>query len=358
MRYAVVMAMTRPGNTVYVGSYTAPSGGGLGIARFARDAATGLLTDLEQVTPTTSPSFLTLHPTLPVLYCVSEVDEADGGAVRAFRRTAEDTLEPLGGGSTGGAAPCHLAVDATGGFLLAANFTSGSVSVHRLDSDGRIGARTDLHQQEGSGPVQPQWQAGPHAHEIVVAADGAITVPDLGADRLVGYRLDTESGRLRPEDTGTVATPPGDGPRHLVRHPDGFVYVANQLGGTVAVYAPTTGGGFEHVTALPVAPPDAPAGDGPAEIVLAPDARTLYVSHRGADLVAVFGVDGPALRPLAQVPSEGRYPRHIALVGGYLYIANKDSDEIVVRPVDPATGIPGAVVGRTATPSPVCVLPV
>lgn len=345
---------------LFTGCYTEPTGSGNGIGLHDRawappssgSPAYISTLDIDGLAETVSPSLVITHPTLAVLYCVNE---ATDGAVTAFRSDGLSLTE-LGSASTGGADPCHLAVIGNGRYLAAANFTSGSVSVHRLGGDGEIGERTDLVQQHGSGPNVPTWQAAAHAHQVVVAPDGSIAVADLGADRIFRYTVDESSGKLVTDELRTIVTPAGDGPRHLVFHPDGPVFVANQLGNTVSAYAPAGDGSYSHAGAWPVAPPDAPWGEGPAEIALSADARTLYVSHRGANLIAVFTVDGAVLTPVQRVSCGGQYPRHMSLDDGVLWVANRDSGNVVGLSLDADTGIPGAIVTEFATPSPVCVL--
>ena len=83
---------------------------------------------------TPAPTFLAVHPSLPILYGVSEVDE---GAVVAFR-LEEGAISSLGGVPSGGKEPCHLAVTPDGHYVACANYKSGSVAVFALRSDGAL----------------------------------------------------------------------------------------------------------------------------------------------------------------------------------------------------------------------------
>src|SRR4051812_46665497 len=119
---------------VFVGCYTGESGGvGEGIALLRRDPATGDLTRLGIVAGTPSPSFRPQPRRLPVLYAANELDAGTGSR---FAVAADASLTPLAVRSTGGAAPCHLAVSADGRHLLVANYSGGSVAVFPLDSGG------------------------------------------------------------------------------------------------------------------------------------------------------------------------------------------------------------------------------
>ncbi len=90
--------------------------------------------------PAESPSWIARHPSCRC--CTRWPRPMTAGArLGAGRRRAG---RELGAGETGGAEPAHLAVDGSGRFLITANYTGGSISVHRLGPDGSIGERTDL----------------------------------------------------------------------------------------------------------------------------------------------------------------------------------------------------------------------
>jgi 6-phosphogluconolactonase len=316
-----------------IGGYTPDKGEGAGIAVVDDDRVVATV-------PTGSPSWIARHPALPVLYAV---DEAADGGVAAWTLVDGAPAAPLGTGRTGGADPCHLAVDATGGYLVTVNYTGGSVSVHRLGADGSIGERTDLlgHQRHGEHPRQ---RDGAHPHMAHVDGDGLLVV-DLGGDAIYRYVLDG-AGRLRLDRM--VGTPPHTGPRHLLPV-EGRWYVTTELAGELLTFdADWQLLGAEPVTA-------SAADNLAAEVAASGDGRFLYVSNRGPDTVSVFALDGGLPRYLTEVPT-GRWPRHIAVDGDLLYVAAERSHQVEVMRIDPATGVP-APVTRIATPSPTCVLP-
>ncbi|MFI5952508.1 lactonase family protein [Cryptosporangium sp. NPDC051539] len=304
-----------------VGTYTADMGG----------AGDGLLMlPGGRTVATPSPSYVIASG--PVLYAVNE----GAGTVSSF---AADDLRPLSTASTGGTWPCHLAL--IDGYLLAANYGSGSVSVHPV-TGGVIGSSTDLVRHSGAGPDAGR-QEGPHTHQIVPGADGVVTVVDLGTDRLVDYRL--EDGRLRR--LGETALPPGSGPRHVVTHPNGRRYVAAELGSALLTVA-----GGEVVASVP-----ATASDGhnqPSGLVRSGD--HLYLANRGADTIAAFRVDASgAAVPLAEVPCGGAWPRDLALFDGGLVVANERSHTLTYFRLDDGVPVPSGE--PTAVGSPTCVLP-
>ena len=172
-----------------------------------------------------------------MLYAVNELD---AGSVSAFAVAADGTLAELAVRATGGSHPCHLAVTADGRYLLAANYESGSVSVHPLDLDGVPGERSDLLELDGRGP-DPERQEGPHAHMVVPDPAGpGVLIVDLGSDRVWRCRLDPVSGRLTDLAPALIAAP-GTGPRHLLRSADGALLLVGELGADLSWYRPGAG---------------------------------------------------------------------------------------------------------------------
>jgi 6-phosphogluconolactonase (cycloisomerase 2 family) len=98
----------------------------------------------------------------------------------------------------------------------------------------------------------------------------------------------------------------------------------------------------------------------PAEIQVAPSGNFVYVSNRGQDSIAIFGVD-PAdgrLTPIGWEPTRGRTPRYFTLdpTGSLLYAANLESDNIVAFRVDQKSGKLAPTGQVVPTGSPSCII--
>lgn len=335
---------------VFVGGYTADKGGdGEGIVLLRRDRATGVLTRLGVAARTPSPSFLTRHPTLPVLYAVNEL--ASDGTVSAFTVAPDGGLTPLAVRPTGGSDPAHLAVTADGQHLLVANYGTGSVAVFPLDSEGAPGERSDLLDLKGSGPVADR-QAGPHAHMVLPLRDDVL-IADLGSDRVWRARLDRVSGRLTMLSAAVTAAP-GTGPRHVRFAPDGALFVVGELGGDLTWWRPAGDGSLAQAgRAVTTA---AEGENFPSEILVRADGRFVYVANRGANTIATFEWDGDRATMVAETPAGGDWPRHMILVGDHLYVTNQKSRSVTTFRVDRETGVPAAQGEPTAQPTPTCLL--
>jgi 6-phosphogluconolactonase len=344
---------------VYIGAYTSGESASKGVSVGTWDSASHQL-QLRAVIPLANPSFLAVDAGHRVLYAVDEQDE---GAVSAV------AIDPDGGAarvinteSSGGAGPTHLCVHPSGRYVLAANYDSGSIGVLPIRADGGLGLATDLAQHVGSGPNADR-QDGPHAHQVL--ADPSATylhAVDLGTDSVYAYRLDLGTGKLT--ERHQVRTRPGSGPRHLAFHPSGqFAYLVTELAGTVISYR-YTDGVLTPTHEQPTVPAAARSGspgavNQPAEVVVSPDGRFVYVSNRGVDLISVFAVAaGGQLDALGSTPCGGHTPRHITLTptGAYLFSANQDSNTVTTFAVNRDTGHLAPVGIPLSTPKPVCTL--
>jgi 6-phosphogluconolactonase len=315
--------------SLLIGGYTGDKGTGRGISVVDGDRVTATV-------PAESPSWIARHPRLPVLYAVAEVDN---GRVHAWSLASGVPAAELGSGETGGAEPAHLSVDSSGQFLITANYSGGSISVHRLNDDGSIGPRTQLLTHTRHGDHPRQTQAHPHMVRIV---DRTVLITDLGGDAIYQYSLG-EDGTLDLERI--IDAPAGSGPRHVLAVA-GRYYITAELSAEVLVY--------DADGQLAGAVPASNAGghNQPSELVS--NGRYLYVANRGPNTVAVFALDGELPRYVTEVPV-GDWPRHIGLDGDLLYVANERSHQVMVLRIDPATGIP-ATERTIEVPSPTMVL--
>jgi 6-phosphogluconolactonase len=362
-------AMQQLNHLVYVGTYTRigpdPRGRAEGIYVYRLDAGTGELSLLSLADGVPNPSFLAIHPNRSTLYAVNEVTQLDGqpsGAVSAFAIDQDSgSLTFLNRQPSHGTDPCHVSVG-SGGSVLVANYTSGSIAVLPVESDGRLGPATDTRQHSGSGP-NPNRQDGPHAHFILPdPTNRYVLVADLGLDKVLVYRLDPASGALTEHDPPAVALPPGSGPRHLAFHPSApYVYVINELASTISSCAwDADSGTLQLIDTISTLPNGFDGRNSCAEVLVAPSGRFVYGSNRGHDSIAIFSVD-PAdgtLSPVGHISTGGANPRNFTIdpSGAFLLVANQDTDTIVTFRIDSESGALSATGHVASVPSPVCVL--
>jgi 6-phosphogluconolactonase len=301
------------------------------------------------------PSFLSIHPNRRVLYAVNEREQAGGVSAFAIDR-ATGALTKLNEQPSQGGAPCYVSVDRNGRAALVANYLGGNVGLLPIETHGPL-APAHMVQHTGKGP-NAERQEAPHAHCIIPDPSNRFALAaDLGADRVFVYRLDIEGKALR--HVGEAVMRAGAGPRHLAFHPTlPLVFVANELDSTVATLRFDSGAGtLSPQSAISTLPPGWTGTNYPADIHVAANGRTLYVSNRGHNSIAVFAVAGDgALAPLQVVSTEGDWPRNFSLdpTGRWLLVANQRSNSVVVFSREPDSGGLTPTKQRIEIPSPVC----
>ena len=302
---------------VYIGTYTGPKSKGIYVFHF--DAA-GHVSAPQLAGETVNPSFLAVDPTEHFLYAVNEISDYQGqksGAVSAFSVDSKTgSLVFLNQVSSRGADPCYVTLDKTGKYVLVANYTSGTVAVFPRLPDGKLGDASTAVQHAGHGP-NAERQEGPHAHQIVLSKDNRFAVAvDLGLDKLLVYRFDSQKGTLTPNDPPSAALDPGSGPRHLAFTPDGnFAYVLAEMGSTITAFAfDSSKGVLRKLQTLSTLPKGFKGQNDAAEIAVSPSGKFVYASNRGDDSIAVFaiGADG-SLTLVERTPTQGKTPRGFAI---------------------------------------------
>jgi len=349
---------------VYIGTYTSGKSKGIYVAEL--NLKTGALSRAQLAAEAVNPSFLAIHPDRRSLYAVGEISDFAGkksGGVSAFMiDPGTGELKLLNQQPSQGAGPCHLVVDATGRNVLVANYGGGSVISLPVKEHGELGKATAFIQHEGSS-VNPQRQKGPHAHSINVDATNRFAMAaDLGLDKVLIYRFDADKGTLKPADPPSVSVKPGGGPRHFAFHPNGnYAYTNNEITSSVTAfrYNDATGGltPLQTVSTLPEGYDG--KNNSTAEVRVHPSGKFVYVSNRGHNSIAIFGVSPSTgkLTPVGHESTRGEIPRNFNVdpSGRYLLAANQNTHNVVVFRVNPQTGALTATESEIDVPSPVCI---
>lgn len=350
------------GISIWIGTFPAagmgtPAGLGEGIWRAELDTASGELRDVRQVVETPAPTFLAAHPSGRWLYAVGE-DSA--GTVTAFEIADDGGLHARGTISSGGASPCHLALSPDARSLYVANYGSGTLGVVSLAADGAFAADasgpTQVFGHEGTGPDASR-QESPHAH-FVAASDTEVLVADLGVDAVRRYTVDP--GGVLAAAGIAAELPPGTGPRHLALSPDGSrCYVVGELDMTLHALE-RAGDEYVAVQSLSLAGSHAtreehgwflPSGGRllASHVELLDD--LLLVGVREDNRLEEFRVAPDGSLVPTRTHALGGWPRHFAVVGGFVVVAGQSSHEIEVLAPDGSRTI-------TALHGPACVVEV
>lgn len=332
---------------LYIGTYT--SGTSEGIYLYQLDMTSGALKPAIVTKNVKNPSFLTTDPNRRFLYAVNELMEFEGktsGSISAFainQQTGELIL--LNRRPTQGGAPCHVSVDKTGKYVFAANYMGGNVTVFPVQSNGSLGAATDMIQHKGPLGPNRQRQEAPHAHNIILdAANKYVFVSDLGMDKVMIYKFDPTRGKLTPNTVPYYQTKPGAGPRHLTFHQNGkYAFLINELNSTITSLAyDATKGSLKEVQTVSTLPKNFTGENGCADIHVSPNGKFVYGSNRGHNSIVVHAIDANTgkLTYVEHVSVQGNWPRNFTIdpSGTFLLVANERTDNIFSFRIDATTG--------------------
>ena len=359
---------------VWFGTYTGkpPRGNGIYVSRY--DEITGEISRPKLATKVKNPSFLAVHPTLSIVYAVSEIADLNGqptGGIISFvvdmhsGQLTQQSVQP-----SQGKGPCHLSLDATGKSLLAANYGSGSVICLGINDDGSllppVATKQDkpggFIQHAGTGPNKSRQQ-GPHGHSMNATSTGKFAIScDLGADKVFIHKLDVPTAVITPHNS--ASTQPGGGPRHFALHPRlPFGYANNELDMTVTAFRfDAVEGNLQKIHSASTIPDSIQerTGFSTAEIAIHPSGKFLYVSNRGHDSIALFGINEQSgkLSLKSVEPTRCQTPRHFAIAPGgkRLYAAGQASGTVIAFTIDSETGKLTFAKRILKVPKPVCIV--
>jgi 6-phosphogluconolactonase len=333
-----------PVQNFFVGTYTEK--GSEGIYRCGLDTETGKLIDLKLVAKSDNPSFLALTKDGNYLLSVNETIDPKGnkmGYIESFSvSTSGDKLIPVNKVSSGGAHPCYVSVNAER-YVLAANYTGGSVALFMLGDKGKLSPAVDVQQHHGNGPDKLR-QEGPHVHSAFFEpGTDRIFVADLGTDAVSVYHIDKVKPQLVPVSNPEIKLNPGSGPRHLAFHPKKkILYIVSELSNSVSAISLNMDGSYTTIETVTAIPADYKKKNACADIHISNDGRFLYASNRGLNTIAIFAVDQESgkLKIIAQEPTKGENPRNFTLSPdeNYLLVANQTTQNIVSFKRDKNTG--------------------
>jgi len=287
------------------------------------------------------------HPSRRYLYVVSSSGgpgiPGDKHFANAFAiDPATGRLHPHGEPAALPSRPIHASLDRSGGYLLTAYNDPSGLTVHRIGSDGSIGA-----------PVTqaPDLDTGIYAHQI-------LTTPSNRCGTLV--TRGNNSTAAKPEDPGAIKTftfehgklrnlgsiAPGKGfgfgPRHLDFHPTKpWAFVSIERQNKLYVYGLNEATGLSREPIFikeTLANPKTPASQGAGAIHVDANGRFVYLTNRtfpareggreassgGEDSLVVYTIDQNSgePQPLQHIDGNGVQLRTFGIDGsGRLLVA-------------------------------------
>ncbi|CAG9952148.1 unnamed protein product [Clonostachys rosea f. rosea IK726] len=338
------------------------------VASYAGTVSTVELNNAGQLEVTTTatecaltPSWLTLDQRKKLLYCTDRDLTSGNGTLNTFKTSSDGRLVHLSRVPTipGTVSSVTYGKNANG-LAIAAYQTSTFQTFDVSNPKAPKFQQAWTYTLEKPGPVLPNQEA-PHPHQTVLDPTGKyVLVPDLGADIVRLFAVDSKSLLLKPLDP-LVTLPPGTGPRHVAFHvtkdKKTLLYVLGELANTIATYEVTYPKGqspqakvLQSISTFGQGK-SAPSGTSASEVQVTDDGRFVVVSSRGdktftlpnfdptnsteiaSDSIMTFGINSHAgtLDLLQVFPSGGRVPRHFEINNaGTLVAVGLQSDARVV----------------------------
>jgi len=247
----------------------------------------------------------------------------------------KQTLTLINSQNSGGLTPCYVSLDLANRFLLAANYSSGSFRCFPILDNGGLGLPVQTIHHHGQS-VHPERQTEPHIHCILTdPTNYFVYAADLGADQIVTYSFNSNTGGIKKNHDRVTNLPPGSGPRHLYFHPKyPFVYLITELSNRIHCYKINDGSNLIEIQQLSTIPENKKCESFSADIAIDPLGFFLYTSNRGLDCINIFKISqiDCTLKYLTTVSAEGRYPWSLDInsTGEFLIVANKHSNNLVL----------------------------
>ncbi|MCM5663013.1 lactonase family protein [Galbibacter mesophilus] len=333
----------------YVGTYTRENGEGIYQFELTEE---GQLSNGKLIAKTDNPSYLAFSADAKHLLAVNESKE---GTVSSFK-IEKDTLLFVNKSASGGAHPCFI-VSNEEGYVVNANYSSGTVGLHKLDENGKLSDLLDVQKHEGKGTHGRQ--EGPHAHSVwLQPSQNEVIAVDLGTNELWFSKIDGSNNKLEPKAQTKLAMADGAGPRHMAFHPNGkFAFVLNELDNTVTTLA-LKNGTYEIVTTISSLPKDFTDKTKAADIHISSDGNYLYASNRGHNSIAIFKVlEEGSIEIVGYEGVRGDGPRNFSFSPDekFLLVANQFTNNIISFKRNEETG-KLTFIDEIEAPSPVCIL--
>ena len=329
--FGQVKAQVLTDYSFYVGTYT--NGESKGIYKYIL-RNNGQLINVGLVAKSENPSYLTFSKDKQFLLAVNENED---GKVESFS-TFNDTLLLVSKSQSGGSSPCYISVNESG-FILTANYGSGTVGLLKMDDKGQLSKLLFIEDHRYKKDLTA------HAHSVqFVSNSNMIISADLGTNELWFSELDTTEQKLKPSNQQTLKLSGNPGPRHFVLHPNGkWIYVVNELGNSVTLVKHILKNNFIQGDSFSTLPAGYKGKNYCADIHLSADNQFLYASNRGFNSIAIYKVNqkNGSITLIGNEPTHGDFPRNFALSpdNNYLLVANQKSNNIVAFKRNKDTGM-------------------
>ncbi len=356
--FVCLQAFAQQDQWLFIGTYTGTGSKGIYVYRF--HPSTNSFDSVGSIF-CENPSYLAVSGDGNYLYAVTENGVDKPGAVSAFSFDQQKgQLHLLNEQASGGDHPCYVSVSKKQDWVAVANYSGGSLSMLKVNSDGSLQPKAQIVQRHGSSTLENR-QAGPHVHSAMFSRqEKYLLTCDLGTDEVTAYHF--HRNRKMPLDTVSIVQmlmKRGDGPRHLAYHPSKpWLYILEEMSGNISVrhFSRKNTKLIQEIASDTLSPsPD----KGSADIHFSPDGKFLYSSNRGiANNIAIYSVNqkNGRLSIVGYQSTVGEKPRNFVIdaTGKFLLVANQKSNNVVLFNRNETTGLLSFENHSINIPAPVC----
>jgi 6-phosphogluconolactonase len=189
--------------------------------------------------------------------------------------------------------PIHTSVDRAGEYLLTAYNAPSNVNVHRLNTDGTVGAPVVQPEKLDCGIYAHQVLATPSNRSVMLVTRGNDAAPNKPEDPGAIKTFSFNSGVLRNLASIAPGTGLGFGPRHLDFHPsEPWALVSIERQNKLYVYRLDAATGLSREPLFiqdTLANLNNPSRQGAGPIHVHPNGRFVYVTNRALDVADLQG---------------------------------------------------------------------
>jgi 6-phosphogluconolactonase (cycloisomerase 2 family) len=315
------------------------------------NASTGALTEVAGApfATGTGPEQVVADPSGKFVY----VPNQGSNNISAFSvNPLTGALTPVGGSPfRTGPSPSSIAVDPSGRFAYVSNVSDNTVWAYTIDPS--TGALTPV--------VGTPFLAPPVPVSVTVDPSGKfayVANANSSQEVISSYAIDPTSGGLTPAGgvqgrnlAGPMAITKGSSP---ITYIPKFAYVANAGSNDISAFAINVITGA--LTPVPGAPFSSGVGSSPVSVAVDQSQKFVYAANADSNNISAFTISASsgALTPVAGSPfmsgtqfRAGLRPNSVMVdsSGRFLYVANRDSNNVSAFTIDPSTGALGFVVG-------------
>ncbi len=243
--------------------------------------------------------------------------------------------------TSGGDHPCYVAVNKTGKWVAAANYSGGSFSTLPIMANGTLGTATTVQHTGSSVDKEPAGKTACAFYRFS-PDDKYLFVSDLGIDKVMIYSFNPGSGKPEPAPCAFHRHHARQRTAAFTFHPNGkLAYLVEEMGGAVSAYK-YKDGKLTLIQRISTYPADFTGKKWSADIHISPDGKFLYATNRSpSNTVAIFSIDKSGkLTAKGHESTKGNVPRNFTIdpTGNFLLVANQDTDDIVIFKRDKKTG--------------------